>query len=292
MEDVAVSILSDIDCQLGEGPTFDAAADALFWFDIVSCRLMEMRWSDRATTVHDLPFMASAIAAVDAGRQALVTETGIHLRDRRTGALSLIQPIEADDPATRSNDSRVHPSGAFWIGTMGKKAGREAGAIYWYRGGELKPLFPRISIPNSICFSPDGSTAFFADTAVNRLWRVDCDPATGLPSGEPRLFLDHKGVAGGIDGSVMDADGLLWNARWGAGALDCYDGNGTRLRRIDIPARQSTCPAFVGAAGDRIVVTSAWQGMDAATREADPHAGKTFLVELDVRGRHDAALLI
>ena len=45
--------------------------------------------------VHDLPVMASALAVIDPERQMLVTETGLHVRDVRTGALTLHTPVEA-----------------------------------------------------------------------------------------------------------------------------------------------------------------------------------------------------
>ena len=117
--------------------------------------------------------------------------------------------------------------------------------------------------------------------------RVDCDPATGLPSGEPKVFHDQRKDKGGLDGSVVDAEGVLWNARWGAASLDAYSPDGKRIRSIAIPAKQSSCPAFVGPKADRIVVTSAWQGYDAKARERDPEAGKTFLVDLPVKGRFE-----
>lgn len=283
----AVSVFSDIACHLGEGPIYDPRSDTVFWFDIVGRRLLEKSWPDGKTKVHDLPEMASALAVVDENRQLLVTETGLHLRDVRSGAISLHVAIEADNPVTRSNDSRVHPCGAFWIGTMGKRSEKAAGSIYWYFRGEVRRLYPEISIPNSICFSPDGTIAYFADTARNLLFRVECDPQTGLPTGEREVFLDHRGRPGGIDGSVVDADGLLWNARWGSAALDAYDSEGRHVERIDVPARQSSCPAFVGPQADRLVVTSAWEGMDEAARAADPKAGQTFLVDLPVNGRFD-----
>ncbi len=56
-------------------------------------------------------------------------------------------------------------------------------------------------------------------------------PATGLPTGEPSLLVDSSGEAGGIDGSVCDADGLIWNARWGSGTVDVYRPDGVRLTR-------------------------------------------------------------
>ena len=151
----------------------------------------------------------------------------------------------------------------------------------------MRQLYPGITIPNSICFSPDGATAYFADTDEGILYAVECDPETGLPRGEPRIFVDGRGMDGGIDGSVVDAEGRLWNARWGSGSLDCYSPAGELLRSVALPASQTSCPAFVGPAASRIAVTSAWQGMDQVARAADPQAGKTFLIDLPVAGRFE-----
>lgn len=280
-----VTVLSETICELGEGPTYDPATETLFWFDIVARKLLQKPMGGGETVSHELPAMASALGIVDGERQLLVTENGLYLRNSKSGALTLHMPLEADNAVTRSNDSRVHPCGAFWIGTMGKNAERHAGAIYWYFKGELRQLFPDITVSNSICFSPDGGTAYFTDTMKGLLLRVDCDPATGLPIGDPMVFFDHRGGDGGLDGSVVDAEGVLWNARWGAGYIDSYSPGGERLQTISMPVIQPTCPAFVGKNADRLAVTSAWQGMDEETRSRDPQAGKTFFLDLAVKGR-------
>jgi sugar lactone lactonase len=282
-----VSVFSEHVCELGEGPSYDPGRNRLFWFDIVGCKLLEKSWPDGETITHDLPEMASAVAMLDADRQLLFTESGLFIRHESDGRLERHCEIEADNPATRSNDARVHPSGAFWLGTMGKSAEDKAGAIYWHMGGDVRLLYPGITIPNSICFSPDGATAYFTDTAKGILFAVDCDPHSGLPRGEPRIFVDRRGMEGGIDGSVVDAEGRLWNACWGAASLDCYSPGGELLRSIALPAGQTSCPAFVGPAADRLVVTSAWQAMNAEARRVDPLAGKTFLVEYEVNGRFE-----
>lgn len=292
MTNGGASIFSQTACELGEGPSCDPASGRLFWFDIVGRKLLEQKFPDGPTIVHELPFMASAIAVIDEGRQLIVAENGVHVRDARTGALSLHTALEADNPLTRSNDSRVHPSGALWAGTMAKDEGPKAGAIYWFFKGEMRLLYPRISIPNSICFSPDGATAYFTDTSTQLLLRVDCDPATGLPIGEPRTFVDGHGAGGWIDGSVVDADGVLWNARWGGARVDAYAPDGKLVRSIAVPAKQSSCPAFVGPNASRLAVTSAWKGMDAEARAADPEGGKTFLLDIEISGRFEPRVLI
>ncbi|WP_102959977.1 SMP-30/gluconolactonase/LRE family protein [Mangrovicella endophytica] len=285
-------IFCDIAAQLGEGVTYDPTTDTVWWFDIESKRLFERGLTADRTTIHELPFMASALARIDAGRQLVMAEDGLYIRDVATGALTLHRPIEADNPATRSNDSRVHASGAFWISTMGKGGEPKAGAIYWYRRGEVKQLYPEIGIPNSISFAPDGSIAYFTDTKDNRIMRVAIDPWSGLPTAEPEVLVDKDGQKGGHDGSVVDADGVLWNARWGSGKLYSYRPDGTLLRTVDMPAAQVSCPAFVGQKADRVVVTSAWSGLSEAERAADPEAGKTFILDLGVPGRHEPDVVL
>jgi sugar lactone lactonase YvrE len=284
MERVPTSILCGERCHLGEGPTYDATADTAWWFDILRGRLFEAHLGTGQVRTHELGRMASALARIDAGRQLIVAEDGLYIRTVVDGSMIPYRPLEADNPVTRSNDARVHPSGTFWISTMGRKAETGAGAIYALCGGELLRLFPSITIPNAICFSPDGSLGYFADTAKNELYRVALDRQTGLPRGAPELLLRHRGV-GGLDGAVVDADGKIWNARWGGGCVDVYSPQGEHLRCLEVPARQASCPAFVGPDLSHLLVTSAWQGMDEAARAADPEHGRTFLLQVASCGR-------
>ena len=284
METLPTQILCSEHCHLGEGPTYDVMTDTAWWFDIREAKLFEAHLPSGNIRIHLLGKMASALGRIDAARQLIVAEDGLYVRDIADGAMTLFRPLEADNPATRSNDARVHPSGTFWIGTMGRKAEPGRGAIYALHRGKISTLFPGISIPNSICFSPDGATGYFADTARNVLYRVALNPATGLPRAEPEVLLRHTGI-GGLDGSVVDADGLIWNACWGGGRVDIYDQQGERLRSLRVPASQSSCPAFVGPGLSRLLVTSAWQDMDTAARAADPQAGQTFILDVAARGR-------
>jgi sugar lactone lactonase len=284
IERVATSVLSAERCHLGEGPTYDVTTDTAWWFDILEARLFEAHLGSGQVCIHQLGRMASALARIDAERQLIAAEDGLYIRSITDGALTLYCPLEAENARTRSNDARVHPSGTFWIGTMGRRAEAGAGAIYALHRGELSQLFAQITIPNAICFSPDGALGYFADTRKNELYRVALDAETGLPRGAPETLLTHRGI-GGIDGAVVDADGLIWNARWGGGCIDVYNPQGEHMRSLLVPARQSSCPAFVGPDLSRLLVTSAWQGMDESARAADPEHGRTFLMQAAARGR-------
>ena len=285
MEEVHTSILSDWHCHLGEGCTYDAATDTAWWFDILERKLFQADLASGVVTSHALPLMASVLAFIDGQRQLLATENGLYVRDIADGRLTLHMPLEADNAATRSNDGRVHPCGALWIGTMGRNAEKEAGAIYRFYRGELLRLYAGITIPNAICFSPDGATAYFTDSSQGVLNRVAIDPANALPTGNPETLYDNSGGAGSLDGAVVDAEGLIWNARWGGACIDAYTPQGDRVRTIRIPAKQPSCPVFVGRNFASLLVTSAWEGMDEHARGADPHHGQTFILDVGARGQ-------
>ena len=280
-------VLSSTLCELGEGPSFEPETNTLWWFDILGKALHELRLDSLQETVHPLPFMGSVVARIDAERQLIATEKGLFIRNRADGSLSLHCELEPGKNTNRSNDGRAHPSGSLWIGTMGKSAQTGAGAIYHVAQGTVTKLFGDISIPNSICFSPDGAIGYFVDTKVNKLMSVAVDPATGLPTGQPSVFIDSSGEQGGIDGSVCDGDGHIWNARWGVGMLDHYDAEGTLVARYALPAQRTTCPAFIG--DKRFAVTSSWEGLDEAGRAADPLAGALFEVQVPVKARVEAS---
>jgi sugar lactone lactonase YvrE len=174
---------------------------------------------------------------------------------------------------------------------MGKRAEPAAGAIYrWFRG-ELRRLFPGISIPNSICFAPDGRTAHFSDSARRQVMRVALD-GDGWPAGMPEVFLDLTGGAPEPDGAVVDASGLLWLAEWNGAGVSAFAPDGTKLRHVPVAAAQSSCPAFGGAGLSTLFVTSALQGLTAAARQAEPQGGMTFAISGAATGQAEHRVIL
>ncbi|SCX04927.1 L-arabinolactonase [Agrobacterium sp. DSM 25558] len=289
IHEFAGTVLDATQMHLGEGPSFDPLSNKLCWLNILGKELHELDPATGEKTVHALPFMASVVARIDEKRQLLASDEGLFIRDRATGDLFLHVDFEPGKPGNRSNDGRVHQSGALWIGTMGKKAENGAGGIYHVAKGVVTTLFDNISISNAICFSPDGATGYYVDTKVNKLMSVPLNPQTGLPTSSAKVLIDQAGKEGGMDGAVCDADGNIWNARWGAGAVDRYSPTGQHLDRYKVPAKQTTCPVFFGAAANRLAVTSACEGLDDETIKANPLYGTTLDLGIAVNGVLDGA---
>jgi sugar lactone lactonase YvrE len=258
----AVEIFDARHCRLGEGPLWHPVRRQLFWFDILAGRLLSIKGNQELAW--DFGECVSAAAWVDVDRLLVASETALLLFDIQTDARTVVTLLEADNPATRSNDGRADRQGGFWIGTMGKKAERGAGAIYRYHKGEVRLLFPDWTIPNAICFSPDGRTAYFADTATGVIHSLALDQE-GWPVGAPNVFVDLSIQGLSPDGAVIDAEGYLWNAQWGAARIARYDPAGRLVELVDLPATNASCPAFGGPDLGTLFVTSARVEIDSPT---------------------------
>lgn len=280
--DPNVTVWSGEPLSLGEGPLTNHLRNSLVWFDINGRGVYERAFDGDATRHIELPVMPSAAGLLDEESILVATEDDFRRLDLNTGVHEVVSTFP-EDAALRANDGRVHPSGAFWIGTMSKDGNNKPGAIWRLFEGELTLLVPDVIVPNSICFAADGSFAYYADSGRRTIWKVATDPATGAMTAEPELFVVFDDATAGVpDGSVTDADNVLWNARWGGAALDAYDTDGNRIRTIPLPVRQPTCPAFVGADLSSLVTTSARAGI--AEADLDDTAGTTLLVDIEVRG--------
>lgn len=275
--------------ELGEGPVWDERTGCLIWCDIIGQTLFVGDGQTAALKTFGFGEPVSAAFLTDTNQLLVAGASGLFSLAPETGTRELIIPIEQDNPATRANDSRVAPGGTIWFGTMGRKLEAGAGAVYSISPADLQNrayqrLFADVSIPNATCFSPDGATAYFCDTPKQKIMQVALDPATGQPVDVPRLFADLSADGLNPDGAVIDAEGCLWNAQWGAGRIACYDPDGAFIRAARLPATQVTCPAFGGPDMKTLYVTSASEGLSAQERADQPLAGAVFALEMDIAG--------
>lgn len=272
-------------CYLGEGPLWHPTRKQLFWFDIVNARLLS-RVGDEAL-MWQLEEHHSAAGWIDHETLLIASETGLWRFDIESGQRSLIVPLEADRPETRSNDGRADRQGGFWIGTMGKKAERGEGTIYRFYKGELVKLFDDLTIPNAICFAPDGRTAYFACTKTGKIQSQALD-AEGWPEGAPEVFVDLTSEGLNPDGAIVDAEGAVWNAQWGAGRVARYLLNGEFDRAVAVAGQHSSCPAFGGTDLHTLFVTTAQEGIETA----DSDQGLVYACEAGVQGLAEPQILL
>jgi L-arabinonolactonase len=273
---------------LGEGILWNERTGRLLWTDIESSELWSHHPASGALERWPLPERLCSMAlTADDNRLLLGLASGLAFFDLATGDSARICEVEPHLPSTRLNDGRVDRQGRFVFGMFNQQDDPKhpIGGFYRLNHELIVERLPLggVAIANSICFSPDGRTMYYADSATRELRCCDYDPVTGAVS-NLRIFADADAAPGDPDGSTIDAEGCLWSTRWGAGQVVRFAPDGSVDRVIALPAPLPTCPAFGGPGLDLLYVSTATVGMAPQELAAAPGSGGVFVHAPGVRG--------
>ncbi|WP_447729996.1 SMP-30/gluconolactonase/LRE family protein [Pseudoxanthomonas suwonensis] len=287
MENVP-ELLVDSRCAHGEGVVWCDRRQAALWVDIDGRRLWLHRPADGLTRHWDLPDRPGCIGLGQDDRLLLVLASSLHearVDADAPGALQLrhLADIEPALPGHRSNDGRADRHGNFVFGTMNQNPGHApTGAMYQYSAAHGLRRLPMggIGIPNSICFSRDGRTLYWCDTPTGTILQAEYDPEAALV-GAPRPVVAAGAASGSPDGSCMDAEGRIWNARWGGARVVRFDADGSVEREIHLPVPQPSCCAIGGPRLDTLYVITSPEGLDAGALARAPSSGGLYALRLE-----------
>ncbi|MGH8217439.1 MAG: SMP-30/gluconolactonase/LRE family protein [Steroidobacteraceae bacterium] len=271
---------------LGEGVLWDPIGERVWWTDIQERRLYRYHPESRALERFATPERLGSFGFVEGSNEIVAAfESGFAFYHPESGRLEwIVRPAHAARNV-RFNDGRVDPRGRFWAGSMVEGSGKAHGKLYCLHGRSAAIRLTDVAISNSICFSADGKHLYFADTPHRIIMRYDLDPITGALSNGKAFARTPQGAL--PDGSIIDSEGHLWNAHWGAGRVVRYAPDGSVSGSIDVPASQPSCMAFGGRALELLFVNSAREGLSAAALAREPQAGDLFIYRVNVRGRSD-----
>jgi L-arabinonolactonase len=273
---------------LGEGIVWNERSGRLLWTDIESSELWSHDPQSGALERWPLPERLCSMALTGSDERLLLgLASGLAFFDLRSAELTRLCEVEPHQPSTRLNDGRVDRQGRFVFGMFNEANDPKHPVGGFYRlnhdlSVERLPLGD-VAIANSICFSPDGRTMYYADSATREIRCCDYDPGSGAVT-NLRVFAHADAAPGDPDGSTIDADGYLWSARWGAGQVVRFAPDGSVDRVLDLPAPQPTCPAFGGPGLDVLYVTSAAKDLSARQLAEAGASGGVFAHAAGVLG--------
>jgi L-arabinonolactonase len=257
------SIECVLDCKnhLGEGPVWDAHHGLMYWLDCTGNRVGNpSMWClnprNGATRHWFIDKEVGAMALRRSKGAVLAASDGFYLFDFETSALDRVAAVDTAQGRSRLNDGKCDRRGRFFAGGMDDKEELPLCSL-WRLDPDysLTPVDEGIICSNGPCWSPDDRSFYFADTFQKKMWKYDYQIDTGKLS-QRTVFRDLQNDAGFADGSTVDAEGYVWNARVIAGELVRYAPDGSVDRVIGMPVRNITSVMFGGDKLDEIYVTS------------------------------------
>ena len=266
---------------LGECPLWDERLQCLWWVDIRAPSLRRWDPARQALSTWPMPELVGSIALTErAGVVLVALRSRLALFDSASERFETL--VEARLPQDhRFNDGRCDRQGRFWVGTMHHLTRAPEGSLFRLDAQGFNPVIAGgIAIPNSLAFSPDGRTMYFADSLQHRIDAFDYDPANGR-RGAARVVATIEPPAF-PDGSCVDAEGCLWSAQFHNARLVRYAPDGRIDRTLAVPMQRPTCCTFGGDDFGTLYVTGVSHSTSDAERAADPLAGA--LIAFDIGG--------
>jgi sugar lactone lactonase YvrE len=238
----------------GEGVIWDEVAGLLRWVDLLGGDVLSMDLGSGDIERLNVGTRACAIRPRRAGGLVIGVERGFALLASDPADLRVLPEVWSD-PTVRMNDGTCDPQGRFYCGSMAYDEAPGRGALHRLDpDGTTTEVLGGVTISNGIAWEIGGEEVLYVDTPTGRIDRFDFDAGAGTLHGR-RPFVNVDPKAGLPDGIAIDAEGGVWVALWGGGAVHRYDGDGVLSARVALPVPNVTACALVG--GDLFVTTSA-----------------------------------
>ena len=288
----------------GEGPQWDAERKRLYWVDMRAPSLRAFEPARRRVVSWEMPAWIGCFGLLRDGRVVVALRTGLGVFDPDDGSLVSLAAAPYDQRRFCFNDGGCDRAGHFIVGPMyhplgpgdASRGAAQKQPLWRFRdgcdaghehiAGSWLPLsLPPARISNGLAFSPDGRTLYHTDTPTKTIWACDYDAGEGAVDNH-RIFarVDEGGDSGGPDGAAVDRDGFYVCAVFGAGCLLRFDPDGRLERRMPLPVRYPTMPAFGGDDLSTLYVTSASFPHRAGRVDRNPAAGGLFALPAPVPG--------
>ncbi|PTM58319.1 SMP-30/gluconolactonase/LRE family protein [Desmospora activa] len=281
----SLQIVQNTKAELGEGPSWDAANNVLYWVDITRERLhIYHPYSNRQIT-YDTGDYISSVVPRRCGGVVMTLKKSFYAFDFHMNKMTHIGTVEQDKPHNRFNDGKCDALGRYWAGTMSQMFTPGAGALYCLEPDwRIKKVLGNITISNGIAWSPDNSVMYYIDSPTRKVMAYDYDLATATIS-NPRVAVTFPAAEPFPDGMATDEEGLIWVAIWKGGKITRWNPNtGELLKTIHVPATLTTSCVFGGDDLQDLYITSARIGLKEEILAKEPYAGGLFAIRTKVRG--------
>jgi D-xylonolactonase len=277
-------VLWKLNSILGEGTLWVKKHNSIYFVDIKKKRIHILNIKNQKRKTIHLNKQIGFLAHIKKNIFILGLERELRIIDLKSKKIIKSIKIENNLPKNRINDGKTDHKGRLWFGTMDNpERSIKKGSLYCLDENlNLHKVDSNYSITNGPAFLDDNNF-YHTDSRRRVIYKIKINKSFKII--KKKIFVKLKTDEGSPDGMTLDNKKNLWVCHFNGACISVFDKKGTRIHKVNFPAKNITNCTFGGKNNKELFVSSATKSMLRKDYKKYRYSGSFFSIKTNMSGK-------
>ena len=277
-------VLWKLNCILGEGTLWVKEHNSIYFVDIKKKRIHILNIKNQKRKTIHLNKQIGFLAHIKKNIFILGLERELRIIDLKSKKIIKSIKIENNLPKNRINDGKTDHKGRLWFGTMDNpERSIKKGSLYCLDENlNLRKVDSNYFITNGPAFLDDNNF-YHTDSRRRVIYKIKINKSFKII--KKKIFVKLKTDEGSPDGMTLDNKKNLWVCHFNGACISVFNKNGTKIHKINFPAKNITNCTFGGKNNKELFVSSATKSMLRKDYKKYRFSGSFFSIKTNMSGK-------
>lgn len=277
-------VLWKLNSILGEGTLWVKEHNSIYFVDIKKKRIHILNIKNQKRKTIHLNKQIGFLAHIKKNIFILGLERELRIIDLKSKKIIKSIKIENNLPKNRINDGKTDHKGRLWFGTMDNpERSIKKGSLYCLDENlNLHKVDSNYFITNGPAFLDDNNF-YHTDSRSKVIYKIKINKSFKII--KKKIFVKLKTDEGSPDGMTLDNKKNLWVCHFNGACISVFNKNGTKIHKINFPAKNITNCTFGGKNNKELFVSSATKSMLRKDYKKYRYSGSFFSIKTNMSGK-------
>ena len=277
-------VLWKLNCILGEGTLWVKEHNSIYFVDIKKKRIHILNIKNQKRKTIHLNKQIGFLAHIKKNIFILGLERELRIIDLKSKKIIKSIKIENNLPKNRINDGKTDHKGRLWFGTMDNpERSIKKGSLYCLDENlNLRKVDSNYFITNGPAFLDDNNF-YHTDSRRRVVYKIKINKSFKII--KKKIFVKLKTDEGSPDGMTLDNKKNLWVCHFNGACISVFNKNGTKIHKINFPAKNITNCTFGGKNNKELFISSATKSMLRKDYKKYRYSGSFFSIKTNMSGK-------
>jgi sugar lactone lactonase YvrE len=277
-------VLWKLNSILGEGTLWVKEHNSIYFVDIKKKRIHILNIKNQKRKTIYLNKQIGFLAHIKKNIFILGLERELRIIDLKSKKIIKSIKIENNLPKNRINDGKTDHKGRLWFGTMDNpERSIKKGSLYCLDENlNLRKVDSNYFITNGPAFLDDNNF-YHTDSRRKVIYKIKINKSFKII--KKKIFVKLKTDEGSPDGMTLDDKKNLWVCHFNGACISVFDKKGTKIHKVNFPAKNITNCTFGGKNNKELFVSSATKSMLRKDYKKYRYSGSFFSIKTNMSGK-------